>query len=95
MPPDAAEFSPRDASVNVYSFWKHQAKISKGEISASVYDAGNHVRGTIPPKKISLRDEPTRFSFGFGPSSLQPGIYRIDLLWDGHPVWRTFIRITE
>ena len=95
MPPDAAEFSPRDAVVNVYSFWKREAKISKGEISASVYDVGNHVRVTIPPKKFTLRDEPTRISFGFAPTPLQPGLYRIDLLWDGRPAWRTFIRITE
>jgi len=43
----------------------------------------------------ALRGEPTRISFAFSPSPLQVGIYRIDLLWDGRPTWRTFIRISE
>jgi len=95
MPPDSSEFSRRDASVNVYSLWQRKAKMSKGEISASVYDTGNRVCATVPPKKITLRNEPTRISFAFSPSPLLPGIYRIDLLWDGHPAWRTFVRISE
>jgi len=33
------------------------------------------------------------FSFALGP--LSPGIYRIDLIWDDEPVWRTFIRVTD
>jgi hypothetical protein len=61
----------------------------------SIYDARNGVRATVPPKKITLRGESKRFSFAFSPSPLRPGIYRIDLLWDGRPAWRTFIRISE
>jgi hypothetical protein len=95
VPPDSSEFSRLEASVIVYSFWQRKAKISKGEISANIYDAGNRVCASVPPKKMTLRGEPTRISFAFSPSPLQAGIYRIDLLWDGRPTWRTFIRISE
>lgn len=95
LPGDTAEFSKRDSAVNVYSFWKREGKIGKGEISAKVYDVGNRLRGAIPPKKITLRNESTRYSFGFAPASLEPGIYRIDLLWDDRPAWRTYIRVAE
>jgi S1-C subfamily serine protease len=94
-PPDSSEFSRREPFVNVYSVWQRKAKLSRGQISVSICDAENHVRGTVPPKKITLRDEPTRVSFAFVPASLLPGIYRIDVLWDGRPAWRTFIRISE
>ena len=95
MPPDSSEFSRSEASLNVYSLWQRKAKASKGEVSVSIYDAGNRVCATGPPKKITLRGEPTRISFAFSPSPLQDGIYRIDMLWDGRPTWRTFIRINE
>jgi hypothetical protein len=95
LPEDTAEFSHRDSSVNVYSFWKREGKTSKGTLSAMIYDVSNHVRVTVPPKKVALLNESTRFSFGFGPSPLQPGVYRIDLLWDNRPVWRTYIRIND
>jgi hypothetical protein len=95
LPEDTAEFSRRDSFVNVYSFWKREGKTSKGTLSATVCDVSNHVRVTVPPKKVALLNESTRFSFGFGPSPLLPGVYRIDLLWDNRPVWRTYIRITD
>lgn len=95
MPPDASEFSRRDRQVSLYSMWARKGKLSKGEITVIMYDSQNRVRMNIPAKKISLSEMPERFSVGFSPATLDPGVYRIDLDWNGRPAWRTFVRITE
>jgi len=95
MPTDLSEFSRRDPEVSVYSMWTRKGKLGKGELSMVMYDPTNRPVFTTPPKKISLSDVTQRFATVFSPSSLQPGIYRIDLNWDGRPAWRTFIQITE
>jgi len=95
MPPDVSEFSKRDRQVSVYAMWARKGKLSKGEITVIMYDSQNRVRMNIPAKKITLSEIPERFSVGFSPVALDPGVYRIDLDWNGHPAWRTFVRITE
>jgi len=93
---DDREYSTRDDTpVTVYSYWKKKGKLSKGEVSASIFDASNQQRGSVPAKKISLKDQSERVSFSFAPKQLAAGYYRIDLLWDGTPVWRIYIHITE
>lgn len=95
LAPNTSEFSQHDTWVYVYSYWQRQGKLSKGLMSAQVYDVRNAPLAEVEPKKVSLSYDSTRFSFGFPPGPLRPGIYRIDLQWDGHAVWRTYIRITE
>ena len=95
LPRDSSDFSKRDAEIGVYSLWSRKGKLSKGELSAKMYDSANRLHIDMPPKKISLVDVPQRYAFSFSPKTLQPGIYRIDLLWNGRPAWRTFIRIAE
>src|SRR5262249_47209837 len=92
---EVSEFSRKDANVWVYSMWLQKGKLSKGILSASVYDERNQLRVSVPAQKVSLSNRMTRTSFGFSPASLQPGVYRVDLIWDEHPVWRTFVRITD
>lgn len=93
---DDREYSTRDDTpVTVYSYWKKKGKLSKGEVSGSIFDASNHQRGSVPAKKISLKDQSERVSFSFAPKQLAAGYYRLDLLWDGTPVWRIYIHITE
>ena len=95
MPRDMSDFSTRDPQVWIISLWARKGKLAKGELSAKVYDPLNRSRVVVAAKKVTLQDMPVRIGFSFSPTSLQPGIYRIDLNWDGRPVWRTFIRITE
>jgi len=95
LPASVSEFSRKAAQVWVYSLWQQKGKRSKGVISAKIYDAQNRLRGDIQPRKISLSGAPIRNSFGFAPGPLDPGVYRIDVCWDGQAVWRTFIRIGE
>ncbi len=95
LPREVFEFSRRDKDAWVVSEWMKKGNVSKGLVSAKIYDQQNRVRYTADPKKTSLSTAPTRLSFGFTPDMLAPGIYRIDVLWDSSPVWRTFIRIAD
>lgn len=94
-PRDVTDFTTRDAQIWVFTMWAKKGKISKGEVSAKVYDPSNQVRVTIAPKKIGLQEVQERLAFSFPPTTLKPGIYRIDILWDGQAVWRTFVRIQD
>ena len=95
MPPDASEFSKHDRQVSLYAMWARKGKLSKGEITVVMFDSQNRVRMNVATKKIGLSEIPQRFSIGFSPATLDPGVYRLDMNWDGRPAWRTFIRITE
>jgi Trypsin-like peptidase domain len=92
---ESRDFSVRNAQISVFSVWQRAGKISKGLLSAKVYDVANRITHEVPPTKISILDNAQRFSFNLSPAQLQPGTHRIDLLFDGRPVWLTFIRITE
>jgi len=94
-PTDTSEFSRHDAEVHVYSMWARKGKVGKGELSIAMYDAANQSVLTVPAKKISLVESAQRFAVSFSASSLKPGIYRIDLQWNGKPAWRTFIRVSD
>src|SRR5260370_37852235 len=94
-PQDASEFARTEAQVFVYSMWARKGKVGKGLLSAKVFDSGNRVVAEVAPKKVSLGEIPVRTAFGFSPAGLRGGTYRVDLLWDGRPVWLTFFVITE
>jgi hypothetical protein len=95
MPQDASEFARTEAQVYVYSMWSRKGKVGKGVLSAKVFDSGNRLVVEVAGKKISFGEIPVRTAFGFSPGALKGGTYRVDLLWDGRPVWRTFVVITE
>jgi hypothetical protein len=44
---------------------------------------------------VTLAEVQERLAISFSPAALQPGVYRVDLNWDGHPAWRMFIRVTD
>ncbi|HKW97629.1 MAG TPA: serine protease [Bryobacteraceae bacterium] len=95
LPRDVWEFSRHDKQVWVVSEWQKKGKVSKGKLAARVYDDQNRVRIVVEPKKISLSANPMRSAFAFETGTLSPGFYRIDLTWNGQPVRRTFIRVTD
>jgi hypothetical protein len=91
-----SEFSPREVKeVTVFSFWRKAGKLSRGELSATMSTVSNEVRARVTPKRISLSDRETRVVFAWPIAGVPAGYYRIDLLWDGKPVWRTYVRVTE
>ncbi len=96
LPSDISDFSSKDQQIWLYSIWQRHDKISKGVVSARVFDASNRSRVEIAPKKVSLAAAtPIRIGTGFSPASFQPGTYRIDVLFNDVPVWRTFFTITD
>jgi hypothetical protein len=95
LPPEVSEFSQRGPEVGLFAVWLKKGKVSKGATSIQAFDTANKLRIAGSPKKVSLGREAQEVGFTFSPSSLEPGTYRIDLSWDGVPIWRTFIRITE
>lgn len=92
---DVTEFSRRDATIAVYGYWMKKDKLSKGEVSIVVFDTRNKVQSNIPPLKVTLRDTEQRIVTSWSPQNMPPGDYRVDMNWDGKPVWRTYIRIVD
>ena len=93
---DASEFSRRDQVAWVYTLWRKREKEGKGAVSAMIYDARNRKIGEIPPKKVTLpNDPPIRVAFNFGVQTLPAGVYRVDVIWNDRPAWRTFIKVID
>lgn len=38
---------------------------------------------------------PGAVSFSVSPKTIQPGFYRVDVMWNGQPAWRAYVRITD
>jgi hypothetical protein len=90
------EYSVRDdAQIAIYSNWVKKGKVSKGALSAIVYNAQNQPRLTVPSKTVTLRYQESRLSFTVSPKMLGPGYYRVDVCWDGVPAWRVYVRVIE
>jgi S1-C subfamily serine protease len=93
---DVREFSRRDASIWIYTWWQRRDKNGKGNVSAKVYDVQNRSRIETTMLKANISDNrPTRFAFSFSPTSLERGTYRVDVLWENQAVWRTFLTIVD
>lgn len=93
---DASEFSRHDHLVWIYTLWQKKEKTGKGITSAKIYDSQNRLIVNVATRKISIPDgPPLRVAFNFVIDSFRPGVYRVDVLWNGDAAWRTFFRITE
>jgi hypothetical protein len=89
-------FSRKDPEIIVCSFWESKENISEGILSENIFDAANQPYFKAQPHKLRLSPkEMLRNQYRFIPRNLEPGPYRIDLFWNGIPVWRSFIFITD
>lgn len=95
FPTDVTDFSRKDALVYVYTMWQRKDKVSKGLLAATVYDAMNRARVRMPERKFNLPELPVRAAFSFPPANLEQGTYRVDVLFNGRPVWRTFFNVVD
>lgn len=95
LPPEVSEFSQKGSMAGLFTVWQKKGKLSKGVISIRGFDTSNKLRVEGSAKRVSLSKEAQELGFTFSPSSLEPGMYRIDLSWDEIPIWRTFIRVTD
>ncbi len=93
---DTSEFSRKDKAAWIYTLWQKKEKNAKGLVSAKVYDSRNHLLVDVAPKKITAPDgPPSRVAFDFALANFTAGVYRVDVLWNGQPAWRTFFTVTD
>ena len=88
------EFSARDKEFVVFVTWSPQARV-KGAVALKMYDDANHAVVDSKPGKLDLRPGDRRLSNWRLPVPGRPGTYRADVLLDGVPIWRSFVRIRE
>jgi hypothetical protein len=92
-PSSSAEvFSMSDRSIHVLMDWFPTERI-RGNAVLQVFDAGNNVIGTSPPRKVNFNKGSTVRSSWDVPMVKAPGLYRIDVTVDGRPYWRAFFRV--
>jgi S1-C subfamily serine protease len=92
---ERTEFSRRDGHAALLITWYPEEK-RKGVPSIRLYDIENHLVFESKSKRITLN--PNRLAYSMWEltlGDLPTGIYRIDILIDSDPVWRTFFRMTE
>ncbi|MGH9712987.1 MAG: trypsin-like peptidase domain-containing protein [Candidatus Acidiferrales bacterium] len=92
---DKSEFSRREGQAAVFLNLSPKMK-RKGTSALAVYDLDNKLIGQTGSSKIELQTGKLSFFAGhLDISNLTPGIYRLDVLISGSPLWRTFFRITD
>lgn len=90
------EFLRANAQGVLLLTWMAREK-RKGKPSLRLYDLDNNLISESPNKK-KITVEPNKLSYStweFNLGTLQPGIYRFDVLLEGDFVWRTFFRIVD
>jgi len=96
MPNEQREsYSRRQQTVSVFVQWSPQDK--RESVSAfELYDPDNKRIVQSEPTKLRLRPRELFFStWTFAVGALPPEVYRVDLMLDGAPVWRGWVRITD
>jgi hypothetical protein len=86
--------SSRDKEFVIFITWNPQMRV-KGIQMLRVYDEANRIVVESKPGKLDLRPGDSRFSTWKLPVPARPGIYRAEILVDGVPTWRSFMRATE
>ena len=93
---DTSEFSHRDKIIWIYTLWQKKEKVGKGIVSGKVYDSHNRLLVDAAPKKISMDERvPLRIAFDFSSANFPAGVYRVDVLWNSQPAWRTFFTLVD
>lgn len=88
-------FSHKQGSLALVLIWAPNKKL-KSTQQVRIYDANNHAVEQTAPAKINLQPRVTLYSAWKMPlASLQPGVYRADVLVDGQPEWRQFFRLVD
>jgi hypothetical protein len=89
------DFSKKE-TVIIYTNWQQREDIKAGMVGMKVYDVKNRVRSETPSKKLDLPANGLVQSVSkFSAAGLEAGAYRIDVFWNGNPVWRTYIAIKD
>jgi hypothetical protein len=88
-------FSRREGRASVFVNWQPTKK-AKGKTILRVFNADNQKLAESKPQNVSL--SPGDFlatSWDVPLQSLEPAIYRVDLLFGEQIIWRDFFRVTD
>ena len=88
------EFSTRDKEIVVFLTWSPQKRV-RGALVLRMYDDANRPVLDGKPGKVDVRPGDMKMTHWRVTVPQRPGMYRADVLVDGVPHWRGFVRITE
>jgi len=89
------EFTEADKQFIVYLYWYPKVK-QKGIATIQIFNAGNQLVGESKQTKITLNPkEQTQSYWLYDIASFPTGTYRIDLVMENQPIWRTFFKINK
>jgi hypothetical protein len=89
------DFSTKDKEFVVFITWGPQARL-KGMTTLRLYDQSNQLVADSKPAKLDVRPgSPSVLSSWKMSIPTRAGIYRADVLVDGVPMWRGFVRVTD
>lgn len=87
------EFSQSDGQIFVFLMLIPNQK-SKTLAYPRIYDLTNRLLASGQPNKIQLDpNKPFNYGWQVNLSQLPPGDYRVDVVFEPNPVWRSFFRI--
>lgn len=88
-------FSRKQGTLAVVAVWGPSKKM-KGTQQLRIYSVENRLVAETPPGKLDLSPRVTVYSAWKVPlSSLQPGVYRVDVIAGDEPQWRQYFRLIE
>ena len=91
------EFAHSDGhAVILVTLNPQQKQKHKGTATLRIYNLDNQLLTESPPAKVDLT--PAKLVFWTGQieiSKLPSAIYRLDVVTDGAPIWRTFFQVTD
>jgi hypothetical protein len=87
------EFSLREKSFVVFLTWDPKERL-RGTSQLRIYDPDNRVVVEAKPAKANFSKGQLTLTSWDIPMLRAAGIYRTDVLLNGTPVWRGFVRIT-
>jgi hypothetical protein len=88
------DFSVRDKEFVVFLTWAAQKRI-RGAVVLRMYDEANRITLDTKPGKLDVRPGDRKMVNWRLTVPQRPGMYRAEVLVDGVPHWRGFVRITE
>jgi hypothetical protein len=83
------QFSGADKTFVTYVNWNPQERL-RGQAMLRVFDAENRIVMESKPGKLDVRKG--QYTLPVPPNV---GLYRVDTLIDGKPIWRGFVRISQ
>ena len=89
------EFPRSQKEMYALITWAPKSK-RKAQAFYEVFDLENHKLAQGQPVRLDLQPNSMRtVDSAISVANLALGVYRVDVLLDGEPAWRTFFRITE